>query len=69
MCLSGGLVRFVILSSICEVQSGTSCCCMCMLQSWMEGLIVTMRAYISLAGIWLVCCCMYLYRCGNEDVN
>jgi hypothetical protein len=30
MCLSGGLVRFVILSSICEVQSGTSCCCRCM---------------------------------------
>ena len=58
MCLSGGLGKFVIFSNICAVQLGVGCCCMYVLQSLVEGLIVTIRAYISLGGGWLEFCCM-----------
>ena len=57
-CLSGGLGSFVIFSNNFEVQSRIGCCCRFMPQSLVEGLIVMIRAYISLGGGWLACCCM-----------
>lgn len=67
-CLSGGLGKFVIFSNICAVQLGVGCCCKYVLQSLVEGLIVTIRAYIILGGGWLVFCCIKLCKCGSEDV-
>ena len=41
MCLSGGFVNLVILSSSCDVHSCVGCCCRYVLHVIVEGLIVT----------------------------
>ena len=68
MCLSSGLGSFVIFSSICDVQSCIGCCCRYVLHTMIEGLIITIIAYMIRAGRWLLCCCMWLYKYGSESV-
>ena len=46
MCLFGGLGSFVKFSSICDVQLCINCCCRYVLHATVEGLIVTIIAYM-----------------------
>ena len=68
MCLYGGLGSFVIFSSICDVHPCIGCCCKYVLHATVEGLIITIIAYMIRKGVWLLCCCMWLYRYGSESV-
>lgn len=68
MCLSGGLGSCVILSKIFDVQSCEGWCCRYVLYATIEGLIVTIIAYMIRGGGWLLCCSMWVYRYGSESV-
>jgi hypothetical protein len=56
MCLSGGLGRCVILSKILDVQACEGWCWRYVLHATIEGLIVTIIAYIIRGGGWGACC-------------
>ena len=59
MCLSGGLGSCVILSKIFDVQSCEGWCCRYVLHATIEGLIVTIIAYMIRGGGWC-----YVVVCG-----
>ena len=54
MCRSGGLDSLVIFSDICDVQLCIGCCCRYKLHATVEGLIVTIIAYMIRRGVGMV---------------